>query len=354
MKTTNPLAVVRHSALVTFILLITTAGAQAAHFSALYAFGDSLSDLGNTYNVLGGMASDSAIYTEIGYTASAGRYDNGRWSNGPLWVEHLNDGLGLPSLQRNSGTQALPLGTNFAYGGSTTGTGATFFLLDNLQEQIANMISLAGGTVSGDSLYTVWSGGNDIIYYIDGNMPDTPAAIDTETTTMANNLQASLTALYNAGARHFLVPNLPALGDKPSYVNTPNQAFANAIVDSYNPKLAQMITDFTTSNPDAKIAAWDVFTLFNDLLANPGSYGFTNTTQAAFDDSGPYPGTVVADPNSHVFWDGTHPTAPAHAILGAHALEAVGALIEVPEPSAAILLLFSTTALSASRRRRAA
>ena len=104
-------------------------------------------------------------------------------------------------------------------------------------------------------------------------------------------------------------------------MNTLNQAFANGIVASYNPKLEQELTDFRTAHPDAVITGWDVYTQFSDMLSNPGSYGFTNTEQAAFDNSGPYPGVVVADPDSHVFWDGTHPTTAGHVILGNDALE---------------------------------
>ena len=133
---------------------------------------------------------------------------------------------------------------------------------------------------------------------------------------MAGNISTGITTLYNAGARHIIVPNLPALGDKPSFVGTANQAFANDIVASYNPKLAAAITSFSTAHPDATVTAWDVYTQFQDMLSNPGSYGFTNTTVAALNNNTLYPGVVVADPNSHVFWDETHPTAAGHLILG--------------------------------------
>jgi phospholipase/lecithinase/hemolysin len=146
MMSTHPLAIVRHLALITFILVFTVAGARGASFTALYAFGDSLSDRGNTYNALGGSGADSAIYSEIGYTDQPGRYDNGRWSNGKLWVEHLNDALGLPTLQRNDGTQPVFFGTNFAWAGSRSGTGYTDLILKNLQTQIADMISLSAGS----------------------------------------------------------------------------------------------------------------------------------------------------------------------------------------------------------------
>jgi phospholipase/lecithinase/hemolysin len=347
--------IVRRLTLVTSFALFTFAGTRGATYSGLYAFGDSLSDLGNTYNALGGTGSDEAIYYELGYTTQPGRYDDGRWSNGTLWIEHVNSALGLPTLRRNDGLQNPFTHTNYAFGGSESGTGRLDFgLLPNLLTQIESMITLSLGSVPQDGLYSVWSGGNDVINYILDGEPNTPAGINALTTTMAGNISAAMTNLYNAGARHILVPNLPALGDKPSFVNTPNQAFANDIVSSYNPKLAQAISDFRTAHPDATITAWDVYTQFQDMLANPGSYGFTNTEQAAFNNSGLYPGVVSATPNTHVFWDGTHPTEAGHQILGQSALEALGVTLTIPEPSTLVTFAISGVALCGQRSRRSA
>jgi phospholipase/lecithinase/hemolysin len=343
----------RRLTLAASFVLLTVASAHGATYSAIYAFGDSLSDLGNTYNALGGTASDEAIYYELGYTTQPGRYDNGRWSNGPLWIEHVNSALGLPTLRRNDGIQNPFTHTNYAFGGSESGSGhLDLGLLPNLLTQIQTMTTLSLGSVPQDGLYSVWSGGNDVINYILDGEPNTPAGIDTLTTTMAGNISTAMTNLYNAGARHMIVPNLPALGDKPSFVNTPNQAFANDIVTSYNPKLADAITDFRTAHPDATITSWDVYTQFQDMLANPGSYGFTNTEQAALNNSGLYPGVVSATPNTHVFWDGTHPTEVGHQILGQSALEALGVTLTIPEPTTLVLLSVGSIAMCSRRSRR--
>jgi phospholipase/lecithinase/hemolysin len=92
--------------------------ANAQKFSAVVAFGDSLSDLGNTYNY-----SSYLTLWLIGYDSYY--YDQGRWSNGPLWVEDLDQLLGFTALQRNDGTSLY--GTDFAWGGSTSGDGYTSF-----------------------------------------------------------------------------------------------------------------------------------------------------------------------------------------------------------------------------------
>src|SRR5260370_42357201 len=105
----------------TAILLALILTATTGHsFTALFVFGDSLSDTGRN-------------------PAPGSSYFNGRYSNGPLWVEYLSAQLGLPYNASN----------NFAVSGSTTSA---------LASQIAG---LAPSTNLHAALFTVWSAGND-------------------------------------------------------------------------------------------------------------------------------------------------------------------------------------------------
>ena len=61
-------------------LAILGGPAQAGDISEIVAFGDSLSDTGNTYKA-------------VGYTPSPPYYQ-GHYSNGPIWLEDLADRLG--------------------------------------------------------------------------------------------------------------------------------------------------------------------------------------------------------------------------------------------------------------------
>ena len=156
-----------------FCVVLLTLGvcfqaSNAQKFSGIVAFGDSLSDLGNTYNY----SSDLTLWL-IGYDPYY--YDQGRWSDGPLWVEDLDLRLGFAALQRNDGTNLY--GTDFAWGGSTSGEGYTSFTffpgfyLPNLQTQIAKYLKLRSVPHArmpdiSQTLFTVWSGGNDVIYLV--------------------------------------------------------------------------------------------------------------------------------------------------------------------------------------------
>ncbi len=76
------------------------AAAVALTPSRVVVFGDSLSDIGNI--------DDATLGVVPGRT-----YYNGRFSNGPAWVERLASDLGAPPLGPSTAG-----GDNFAYGGA--------------------------------------------------------------------------------------------------------------------------------------------------------------------------------------------------------------------------------------------
>ena len=83
-------------------------------YSAIYAFGDSLSDAGNLsiFTSLTGTEPVSPPYYQEKYGDITGNV----FSNGPTWVQDLSIALGLGTL-----TPSLTGGTDFAYGGAETG-----------------------------------------------------------------------------------------------------------------------------------------------------------------------------------------------------------------------------------------
>lgn len=300
---------------------------HAQKLSAVVAFGDSLSDLGNTYYYSSSLSLWLAEYN--GYY-----YDQGRWSDGPVWVEDLVRLLAFNSLQRNDGTNLY--GTDFAWGGSTSADGYTTFTfwpgyyLPNLQTQIKTYIDLlttadARMPKISETLFTVWSGGNDVIYLVqDGSPVTTPEKI-------RDHLGEAITTLYNQGGRYFLVPNLPPLGEKPNFRTDPQyRKEANDFVAEYNPLLHAELTQLPQTLPGIKIIEFDVYALFEKVLKFPTDYGLTNVTDAAFTYetfNPPNYGKVVKNPNQYLFWDGTHPTVVGHGILGGQAYAAVQAAL---------------------------
>ncbi|MDZ4862057.1 MAG: SGNH/GDSL hydrolase family protein, partial [Gemmatimonadota bacterium] len=149
-------------------LVIALVSAQASAYSALYVFGDSLSDTGNVFAATGG-------------TNPPPPYFNGRFSNGPVWVETLSTNLGLGAVN-----PSLLGGKNFAWGGATTGgTPPPAIPGTSLTQQVAGYLVGVGGVADASGLYVVWGGGNDVRA---GNITNSVA-----------NISAMITSLAGAG-----------------------------------------------------------------------------------------------------------------------------------------------------------
>ncbi len=287
---------------VTVLCFLSVSHAFAGPYSSLVVFGDSLSDVGNI------AASSFDIYP-------GQYYYQDRFSNGPVFTESLSAGLGLgPSVRSTAG------GNNFAYGGArTSGTGGLegIFIRD-VDEQVTQF--LATRTADPNSLFVVFSGAND---FVGGQ---------TNVNVPANNLAADIQRLISAGARQFLVMNLPLLGYTPRYNGnvTTSEQF-NTRTAEFNAALDVKIENIATTNPALTFFRLDVASLFNDAIANPAAFGLINVTQSAA--PGLQPGAssyntnlIVSNHNQYLFWDDLHPTTAVHAILAQRAL----ALVALP------------------------
>ena len=295
--------------IVTFVALLPCL--PAAAYDRLVVFGDSLSDVGNTYALSGGT------------NPPAPPYFPGRTSNGPVWVEYLAPRLGVPapSASRLGGSDA----TNYAYHGASVVGGTS---VPSIQEQVTTY--LASNTPDPDDLFVYWGGTNDFLAgQLNATVPATAAA-------------SQITSLANAGAKNILVLNLPPLGETPAVRNDPfRRAVANSLATTFNQTLAtQLATARTTLPSDVAITEFDVHGLFGQMFANPASFGLTNVRDAALTFT-PLP-TIVPNPDQYLFWDTGHPTTVAHSILAA----------AIPEPGGFAILVIPVAAGFMRRRPR--
>jgi phospholipase/lecithinase/hemolysin len=295
------------------VLLLLTglpAISAAAPFSALYAFGDSLSDTGNIAFASGG-------------TVPAPPYDPFRFTNrAPVAVEALGAALGLPTAPFLGG------GTNFAFGGARTGTDA---FPAGLLTQVGLFNGLPG-PADAAALYFVFAGGNDL-----RDAAVDPANALTIVGQAATNMASALNLLYGEGARNFFVPNLPNIGRTPEAIGAGTAAGATALSLLFNSLLSTQLDVFALTRPDAVLYRFDTFAFLEGVIVNAEALGFTNTTAQCILTPG-------CNPDEFVFWDGVHPTARAHELLG-------GAMAEsVPEPALLVLLAVGMTTAIARRR----
>ncbi|MHC4404712.1 MAG: SGNH/GDSL hydrolase family protein [Planctomycetota bacterium] len=253
--------------------------------SEIVVFGDSLSDTGNVF-----AATTQNPMTDP-YPPSPPYFD-GRYSNGPVWVERLALEIGVPVP-----SPSLMGGINYAFGDAETGSGLSPQEAPNLGMQIDTF--LASNALDGDELIVVWGGAND---FISGQTdPSVPVA----------NLSSHISTLAAVGGESFLVLNLPPLGQTPAVRGTPLEGPADAAAAAFNSLLSAELGRLE-SDLGVTVYRLDVHGLFTQAIADPASFGLTNVTDRALDpDTGPVP-----NPDEYLFWDDIHPTGAAHQFLG--------------------------------------
>jgi phospholipase/lecithinase/hemolysin len=289
-------------------------GAGAVPFSSIVAFGDSLSDNGNLFAATG---------------QPPFPYFNGRFSNGPVAVEVMAATLGVPLLDFAWGGATSGFG-NVADGGTPLTAGA-FGLPGVATQAIQYAASVGIGGADPNALYVIWGGANDLLFDVSGPIP------------AASRISFITAGLALLGAKHILVPNLPDLGKTPSVVADGPVASLLGTAGSiaFNASLKNQLDDLDGLLAGVNVYQFNTFSLFNDVRANPGAYGFSNVTDPCFNGA-----SVCANPDEYLFWDGVHPTARAHGILAGQFIAAV------PEPSTYALMAAGLVFVLVVARRR--
>ncbi|HXU17983.1 MAG TPA: SGNH/GDSL hydrolase family protein [Terriglobales bacterium] len=273
----------RLACVVTFLFALAVArvaaGAQTPKFTNLYVFGDSYCDVGNVAIATGGEKPGPFYY-------------QGRYSNGPLWVDHIAGYLGLKL------TPALAGGTDFAFAGAWVT--APEDGVPTVPQQVQMYLQATGGKADPDALYFLDGGGNDIV----GTTSGDPNALGYQ---IAAGLADSEHMLRNAGARHFIIPNLFNVGLLP--VAADHVAFATAASASANQWLNRLLW-FDQKLPKLRILRVDVNSLMNAVMKDQSHFGFTDVTGPCLTATG-----LCADPDHSFFWDVYHPSVFGHAFF---------------------------------------
>lgn len=253
----------------------------------LYIFGDSYCDVGNDYIATNGL--------EPAYP-----YYQARFSNGPLWVDHIAGFLGLTELMPS----LKPGGTDFAFGGAevTAPVVTAYGTIPSVPQQVLLYLQSAGGKADPNALYIIEGGGNDILSATSGS----PQQLGYQ---IALGISGSELLLRQAGARHFLIPNLFNIALLPAAQG--NQAFALAATTAANTWLNKLLA-LEDLLEGIHITRLDTFDLMNAIETDPSHFGFTNLTTPCFTPPGP---GYCADPDHTFFWDVEHPSEFGHAFF---------------------------------------
>ncbi|XP_042008455.1 GDSL esterase/lipase At1g71691-like [Salvia splendens] len=312
---------------------------RRAMVPALFIFGDSLIDNGNN-NDLPSFA--KANYFPYGIDFNGG--PTGRFSNGYTMVDTIAELLGLPLIppySQASGDQ-IRYGVNYASAaaGILDDTGRNFVSRIPFNQQIKNFessleqIKSSSGAqdVSKDlakSIFFVGMGSNDYLNnYLMPNY-DTKDHYNPQqfADLLVQQYSQQLTNLYNLGARKFVIGGIGLMGCIPSILAQSSNGVCsdevNQLVQPFNFNTKTMVNNLITTKPGSVFTYIDIGNMFQDLISNAGSYGFSVLNEGCCGigkNSGqitclPFQ-TPCPDRSKYIFWDAFHPTEAVNVLFG--------------------------------------
>jgi outer membrane lipase/esterase len=170
------------------------------------------------------------------------------------------------------------------------------------------------------ALDTVWAGSNDVLDIANSTL--TPAQQQASVQQAVTNETNFVAGLVAAGAKDFVVLNVPNLGATPYEAARPSsQAVASSLAQQYDSELGASLQQIVASGA-ASIDLIDTYSLLDTAIANPTAYGLTDVTQPVWtgnltdSHSGVLNATGAAQ-NGYLFFDDLHPTATGHSLLAA-------------------------------------
>ncbi|MEM8823846.1 MAG: SGNH/GDSL hydrolase family protein [Pseudomonadota bacterium] len=333
----------KHITLAAFAAGLGLTGAQASTvdmpFTSLVVFGDSLSDEGNLFDLTSAAEAAGATDSDgnpIVATPASPPYFDGRFSNGLVWAEIIDD--------------FFPKSENFAFGGGQAATDG-----DGVPDFEAQRALFNADPISSDlgsrPLAAIWLGANDLF----ASLPTgDPVVIGQSVTDAITQLSIGTTEL-RADFDDFLIFNLPDLGGTPAFA--PFGPGPTIATDDFNAGLDSVITALETSG--ANVTLIDINELFDDLVADPTAFGVSDATTPCLIPEFTDPGTGATVPASlcspaesleRAFFDPVHPNFIIQSVIADEVADALG-LTPVPLPAGLPLLLAGLGSFALLRRR---
>jgi phospholipase/lecithinase/hemolysin len=294
------------------LVLVLVAPAFAGPPRQFIVFGDSLSDPGNAFALLG----TDTVPPFVSLVPSAPYARGGHhFSDGQTWIEQLTKAG--PAL-RNPGVFF-----NYAVGAARARLAGPY----DLSGQVSRYLADVGGQGAAEAIYVVWMGGDDVrdaLQALATDQSGTQSALILQ--QAIGVIQNNLLVLYGAGARNFLVPNLPDVGLSPEAQQQGPlvQFYASYFAQQFNAGLEQMLSGLQSAL-GVPIGRLDVFALHHEVFAAPALFGLSNASAPCIrlnTTTAPY----CEKPGGYLFWDGNHPTVAGHGVIAQRATAVISVM----------------------------
>ncbi|KAL0456327.1 UNVERIFIED_CONTAM: GDSL esterase/lipase [Sesamum latifolium] len=309
---------------------------------AMFIFGDSLIDNGNNNNL---PSFAKANYFPYGIDFKGG--PTGRFSNGYTMVDTIAELLGLPLIPAYSEASGDQMRYGVNYASAASGildiTGRNFVSRIPFGQQIRNFENtldqitddLGAPDVAqalAKCIFFVGMGSNDYLnnYLMPNYNTRNQYNAQQYADLLVQQYSQQLTRLYNLGARKFVIAGLGLMGCIPSILAQSSNGVCsqevNQLVLPFNTKTKAMINNLSANLPGARFSYIDIRNMFQDLLANARSYGFTVVNRGCCG-IGRNRGQITCLPfqtpcpnrNQYIFWDAFHPTEAVNVLFGRRA-----------------------------------
>ncbi|CAN8251809.1 unnamed protein product [Cochlearia groenlandica] len=321
----------RFQTVVVLVSIISLSAVEAANFSAVFAFGDSILDTGNNNNLI--------TMTKVNFFPYgrdfANRKATGRFGNGRVPTDLIADGLGVkglvpayrsPFLQPND----MLTGVSFASGGSgldpmTPRMQAVISVQDQLSDFKAYIAKLNSITVDeektksiiANAVFVISACNNDLaITYVLNPARNTRYTAFSYTNLLISWTQSFIKELHSLGARKFAIMGTLPLGCLPATSNALGGLClepVNALARLFNEKLAKEVNNLNTMLPDSRSIYVDMYNPLLDFIKNPRRSGFTSPTRPCC--CAPAAPVPCRDASRYVFWDVAHPSEKAYQTM---------------------------------------
>ncbi|KAM7260850.1 hypothetical protein ACFE04_026325 [Oxalis oulophora] len=299
---------------------------------AIYAFGDSYIDSGNTV-ILNKMPYDILPYG-IDFNHSLPNY--GRATNGRTMLDFLAQVVGLPFpstylAMSDAEKKSTRTGINFASSFSgilpntSSPTRKVWSLdkqIDYFEKTIDNLKSQFKCTKGfhnhmSKSLFVISSGNNDFGFSLDvvysykwhNKLPSFAKHV-------VRKLSKQLKRLYKLGARKFLINKVTPMGCTPFVAKQSHACneMRNELVSYYNARLRHELPRLQSKHQGFQYTLGDIYKVMMDAIQKPNVYGFTNTLDSCCFHCEPKD-PFCNDRNACVYFDIAHITEAMHFLV---------------------------------------